>query len=153
MNSIGRAAAVMFAVLFFCFSAFSQNLWLGTYEFVEDGGKTAGGTVIVVTHQIDVLNSDDGLVATLKSNGYQTSVDLLCLVKVQGAKAMLHFEGYGDDNIFEPYTKGQLMLTLETKQDKGKNAILTHWAAFKPSIAKNEKSGKVYFARTTNTKL
>ena len=126
----------------------AQSPWLGTYEFTEDGGKNAGGSSIVVTHQVDVLNSDKGLVATVKSNGYQTAVDVLCLVKVKGNKAMFYFEGYGDDNMFENYSKGQLMFTLE----KGKSDLLTHWGVFKPIVPKNERPGKVYFAKVDSNK-
>ncbi len=138
------------AFVFICSAAvYAQSPWIGIYEFVEDGGKTAGGTGIVVSHEIQIMDSDNGLIATVKSNGYQTSVDILCLVKVQGNKAILNFEGYGDDNVFENYTKGQLVLTFE---QKGKS-ILTHWGSFKPSIAKNEKSGKVYFVRSAEKKI
>jgi len=140
------------AVVFICSAAvLAQSPWIGVYEFVEDGGKTAGGTGIVISHEIQIMNSDNGLVATIKSNGYQTSVDILCLVKVAGSKASLFFEGYGDDNMFESYSKGQLVLSLE--QEKGKSTILTHWGAFKPSVAKNEKTGKVYFVRSTQKKI
>ena len=125
----------------------SQSPWIGKYEFTENGGKNAGGTAIMVTHNLEILNSDDGLVATLESNGYQTSKDLLCVVKVQGSKALFYFEGYGDNNVFESYTKGQLMLTLERKAEKGKTTLLTYWNEFKPIVPKNEKNGKVYFAK------
>lgn len=142
------------AFVFICSAAiFAQSPWIGVYEFVEDGGKTAGGTGIVISHEIQIMNSDDGLVATLKSNGYQTSVDILCLVKVTGSKATLFFEGYGDDNMFESYAKGQLVLSMEEKQEKGKSTILTHWGKFTPSVAKNEKTGKVYFVRSTQKKI
>ncbi len=130
----------------------AQSPWLGSYEFTEDGGKNVGGSPIVVSHQIDVMQSDKGLVATIKSNGYQTAVDVLCLVKVNGDKAMFYFEGYGEDNMFENYQKGQLMLTLESKEPKGKSEILTHWGAFKPGVPKNEKSGKVYFTKVESNK-
>jgi hypothetical protein len=104
----------------------------------------------VVSHELQIMDSDKGLVATIKSNGNQTSVDILCLVKVEGNKATLFFEGYGDDNRFENFARGQMMLSLE---DKGKSTVLTHWGKFKPSVAKNEKSGKVYFVRTVEKKI
>ncbi len=122
------------------------------YEFIEDGGKTAGGTGIVITHQIDVLKSDNGMVATLRSNGYQTAVDVLCFVKVNGNKAMFYFGGYAYGNMFENYSKGQLMLSLEQKGEKGKSETLTHWGAFKPTVPKNERSGKIYFTKVDSNK-
>ena len=145
-NKMRWLLANLFCVFLTTF-ALSQSPWLGKYEFTENGGKNAGGTVMMVTHHLEILKSEDGLVATLESNGYQTSKDLLCLVKVQGNKAMLYFEGYGDNNVFESYTKGQLMLTLEQKNEVGKKTLLTYWNEFKPIVPKNEKNGKVYFAR------
>ncbi|QYO68022.1 hypothetical protein [Leptolyngbya sp. 7M] len=41
-----------FAIIFLCFSltaiVSAQKQWIGTYEFNEDGGTTAGGTPIQV---------------------------------------------------------------------------------------------------------
>lgn len=130
-------------------AAFSQKAWLGVYEFNEDGGKNAGGTPIFITHRLEIMTSDDGLIATLESNGYQTSKDLLCKVKIKGEKAYIYFEGYGENNVFESYKKGQLMLTLENKREAAKLTLLTHWGVFKPVVPKNDKSGNVYFTRST----
>ena len=54
-------------------AAFAQKEWLGVYEFNEDGGKNAGGTPIFISHKLEIMTSDDGLIATIESNGYQTS--------------------------------------------------------------------------------
>ncbi len=50
--------------------------------------------------------------------------------------------------MFEPYSEGDLLFTLERTTAKGKTVILTHWGKFTPSIPKNERSGKVYFEKT-----
>ncbi len=143
---------------FFIFAAFlfslsiavnAQNQWLGSYEFGEDGGKTAGGTMIFISHQIDILESDDGLIAMIRSNGYQTSKDLIATTKIEGSKISFYFESYGEDNVFENYEKGDLLLTLEQKSEKGKTNILTFWGKFQPVVPKNEKTGKVYFKKMT----
>ncbi|HEY8563819.1 MAG TPA: DUF5991 domain-containing protein [Pyrinomonadaceae bacterium] len=136
-------------VLFISFAAHAQKEWLGSYTFDEDGGKTAGGAAIFIAHRIDVVESDDGLIATLQSNGFQTSKDLLCTTKTQGGKLLIYFDSYGENNTFEPYEKGDLLLTLERKTVKGKEEILTFWGKFAPSVPKNEKTGKVYFQKTT----
>ena len=116
-------------------------------QFDEDGGKNAGGAAIFITHQLSVAETDDGLIVTLQSNGYQTSKDLTGTAKVQGDKLLIYFEDYGENNVFETYQKGDLLLTLERKTAKGKTEILTHWGKFTPVVPKNEKSGKVYFTR------
>lgn len=142
--------AVSFLIITFigCFVAIkAQTAWIGAYQFDEDGGKTAGGTAINIYHLLEIRESADGLMATLKSNGFQTSVDLICTAKVENNKLFIYFVGYGEDNVFEKYTEGDLLLTLERNKD---NKILTFWGKFQPSIEKNEKSGKVYFRKAEN---
>ncbi len=131
----------------FCSAANAQKEWLGSYTFDEDGGKTAGGTAIFVSHQIDIVESDDGLLATIQSNGYQTSKDLICTTKTEGARLLVYFDSYGENNLLEPYEKGDLLLTLERNTAKGKTELLTFWGKFLPVVPKNKKTGKVYFTK------
>lgn len=131
--------------MLFCLVASAQQEWLGSYVFDEDGGKTAGGTAIFISHRINVVESDDGLIAMIESNGYQTSKDLVCTTKTAGGKLLIYFDSYGENNVFEPYEKGDLLLTLERRPDKKSPEILTFWGKFQPIVPKNEKTGKVYF--------
>jgi hypothetical protein len=147
MKYLSRIFVSTAFLLLFCLAANAQKEWLGSYAFDEDGGKNAGGATIFVSHQIDVNESDDGLLVTIQSNGYQTSKDLICTAKAQGAKLLIYFDSYGENNIFEPYEKGDLLLTLEQKTVKGKTEILTFWGKFTPIVPKNEKTGKVYFTK------
>ncbi len=139
------------AVILACFAiaAGAQTDWKGSYYFGEEGGKNAGGIAIMISHELNVLEGGEGLAATLESNGFQTSSDLICTAKVEGSKLLIYFLSYGDNNMFEPYKEGDLLFTLERKSSgSGKPVILTHWGKFTPSIPRNEKSGKVYFQRT-----
>ena len=153
MKLLGRPTVLVLCVLLLSIASAAQSEWQGTYQFDENGGKNAGGTVIFVTHEISVIDTDGGLAATVKSNGYQTSRDLNCTVKIVGPKMLLYFESYGDDNIFESYVKGDLLLTLERKAAEGETSIVTHWGKFMPVIPKNEKSGKIYFTKSETTRL
>lgn len=130
----------------------AQNDWVGSYEFSEDGGKNAGGTAIFIQHDLEIVSGDDGMIAFLKSNGYQTSRDLICTAKIEGGKLNIYFESYGEGNIFESYQPGDLLLTLERKTEKGKAVLLTHWGKFTPVMPKNERSGKVYFTKAETIK-
>lgn len=129
-------------------ASFAQKEWAGTYRFDEDGGKTAGGTVIFIVHQLVVMETDDGLRATLQSNGYQTSKDLICTTKVKGNKLEIYFESYGEDNVFETYSPGDLLLTLERRTVKGKSELLTWWGKFEPIVPEKPKTGKVFFVKS-----
>ena len=143
--------AVVSLVFAFVLSSvsFSQSEWAGTYTFDEDGGKNAGGTPIYIVHEIAVLQTDDGLRATIQSNGYQTSKDLICTAKAKGSKLEIYFESYGENNVFETYSPGDLLLTLENKTVKGKSELLTWWGKFTPIIPEKPKTGKVFFTRSS----
>lgn len=141
---------IICAVVLFGFAAISiaaQSDWTGRYEFSEDGGKTAGGTAIFIQHDLEIVEGDGGLIAFLKSNGYQTSKDLVCKARIENSGLSIYFESYGEDNVFESYKTGELLLTLERKTEKGKTTLLTHWGKFTPIISKNERSGKTYFTK------
>src|SRR5215217_651709 len=113
MKLFSKFLVSCFFIALFCLAANAQKEWLGTYVFDEDGGKTAGGTSIFISHRIDINESDDGLIATIESNGYQTSKELICTTKTEGARLLIYFDSYGENNMFEPYEKGDLLLTLE----------------------------------------
>lgn len=145
-----QIAAVLIAV---SIEASAQADWKGSYYFGEDGGKNAGGIAVLISHELEIVDGGDGLAATLESNGYQTSAELVCLAKTQGSKLLIYFESYGDNNMFEPYQPGDLLFTLEQKTEKGKTVVITHWGKFTPSIPRNAKSGKVYFEKIKQNKL
>ena len=147
MLKIAKTFSAFFLLMVFCSSVQAQTSWVGNYEFDEDGGKTAGGTAIFVEHQLEIKQTEDGLLATLQSNGYQTSNDLVCTVKTSGDKLMIYFDSYGETNMFEIYEQGDLLLTLEKKTIKNKTELLTYWNKFQPVVPKNETSGKVYFKK------
>ena len=136
-------------LLIFSLHANAQSDWKGSYSFDENGGKNAGGVVIFISHELNIFDGDDGLAATLQSNGYQTSTDLICNTKIEGSKLMIYFQSYGENNMFEPYQPGDLLFTLEKKVERSKPVVLTFWGKFTPSIPKNSKPGKVYFERTS----
>src|SRR2546423_4142481 len=122
--------------------------WEGTYIFQEGGGRTQGGAGMTVEHTIRVYRKDDALIADLDAAGFQTSVSLRCSTKVEGEKISLYFDSYREDNITEPYRKGQLLLTLERSSVGPTPRILTHWGAYQPALG-DAKSGRVYFKRSS----
>ena len=148
MRKIFGILMTALAVSMLSVATYAQTDWKGSYDFLEDGGKNSGGTRILIEHELKIFDGDNEIAATLESNGYQTSADLICTAKVAGTKLMLYFQSYGENNMFEKYEPGDLLLTLERKTVKGKPAILTYWGKFTPAIEKNEKPGKVYFEKT-----
>ena len=143
-----KLASIAVVLLILALNAAAQTGWNGSYYFGEDGGKNAGGTKIFISHELEIFDGDNEIAATLQSNGYQTSADLVCTAKVEGTKLMIYFQSYGENNMFERYAPGDLLLTLERRTVKGKPVILTYWGKFTPAIEKNAKPGNVYFEKT-----
>lgn len=147
MKKMYGIITVLMTTVFFCVSAFAQNPWVGSYEFDEDGGKTGAGTPIYIVHQLDILETDDGLIAIIQSNGFQTLRDLIATTKIVGNRLNIYFENYGENNSLQPYKSGELLFSLERKSTKDTTEFLTFWDKFQPGVPKNEKSGKVYFKK------
>lgn len=144
MKTFAKIFVSLLFIAIFSLTAPAQNFaWVGSYTFDENGG-----TSIFISHQLEIRATDGGLMATLQSNGYQTSKDLLATAKPVGEKLFLYFESYGEYNVFETFGPGDLLLTLERKTVKDKTEFITHWNKFLPVVPKNEKPGKVYFKKT-----
>lgn len=123
--------------------------WLGVYEYTESPGRTAGGTGIVISHEIYVYEEGDRLFARITAQGYQTSRAMRCDARVEGNRLRLYLNRYEEDNMFEPYRVGELLLTLERRQRGGRTIILTYWHAMQPvSAERRAPNGRVYFRRT-----
>lgn len=121
--------------------------WEGTYTFQEGGGRNAGDTGMFVEHTIKVLRRGEELIADVDAAGFQVSISLRCAAKAEGDRLNLYFESYREDNITEPYRRGQLLLSLRRSTSRGKTRILTYWAAYSPAFQTLE-SGRVYFRKT-----
>lgn len=121
--------------------------WEGTYTFQEGGGRTSGDTGMFVEHTVRVYRRGEELIADMDAAGFQVSVSLRCEAKAEGQRLNLYFESYREDNITEPYRRGQLLLSLERSTYRGKARILTYWAAYRPAF-QAPKGGRVYFRKT-----
>lgn len=120
----------------------ARSTWEGSYLFQEGGGRGS-----FVEHTIKVYRQGSDLIADLDAAGFQTAVSLRCDAKVEGAKLNLYFRSYRDENVGEPYRKGQLLLSLE-KAGLGRRArLLTNWGAYRP-VFRRPKGAGVYFRKT-----
>jgi hypothetical protein len=124
-----------------------QSSWEGTYTFQEGGGRTAGGTGEFVEHTLVIRRRGDELTADIEANGFQTSRSLRCSTKAEGDKLHLYFQSYREGNVFTPYQKGQLLLTLERSAVGRRSRVLTYWGAYQPAL-NSLRGGRVYFKKT-----
>lgn len=119
----------------------ARSPWEGSYLFQEgEGGQ-------FVEHTIKVYRLKDELVADLDAGGSQTAVSLRCDAKVEGAKLNLFFRSYREENIGEPYRKGQFLLSLEKAGSGRRTKLLTNWGAYRP-VFRRPKGAGVYFRKT-----
>lgn len=147
-RSVVRAsllAALGIAALAAPASAESRDAWPGTYSYTENGGRTAGGTAIVVTHEISVARDGAGYSAEITANGYQTQVQIVARGSVVGNRLLLRFFRDGEEQVFKGrYQEGALLLELERPVRGG---LLTHWHAYTPATTERFANPGTYFAQ------
>ena len=142
-----RFAAALIAALAFAGAARAESApdWSGTYSYTESGGRTAGGTGIVVTHEIAVTRDGGQYRAEITANGYQTQVQIFALGTVLGNKLQLRFDKDGEQQMFKGrYQPGALLLEFERA---GARRIVTHWGAYTPATTERFRNPGAYFRR------
>lgn len=146
MKRIAFTAAAI-AALTFAASVRAEKApdWTGNYGYTEAGGRTAGGTGIVVTHRIAVTREDGQYRAEITANGYQTQVQIYALGTAAGNKLQLRFDRDGENQIFKgQYKPGALLLELERA---GARRLFTHWGAYTPATTERFRNPGAYFKR------
>jgi hypothetical protein len=132
----------------FVFSANAQVAnYVGSYEFSEDGGRTAGGTAIFVGHELKINADGTG---RLTAAGYQTSKEVFVKTKAVGKKLQVIFEKYDEDgtNSFTPFKGGEILLTIEYKTVKKKKVLWTTFGEYNPVVFDAKKGGGIYFKKS-----
>jgi hypothetical protein len=131
----------------FVFTANAQANFVGTYQFSEDGGRTAGGTAIIVGHDL-TINADG--TGRLTAVGYQTSKEMFIKTKLVGTKLQVIFDKYDPDgaNTFESYKGDEILLTIEYKTVKKKKVLWTTFGKYEPVVGTAKKGGGVYFKKS-----
>lgn len=119
--------------------------WTGTYRYTESGGRTAGGTGIVVSHEIAVRREGGAYRAEITANGYQTSRQIHAAVEIAGNRMRLSFERDGEDQMFKgQYQPGAVLLEIERQSPQ---RLLTYWRAYTPATTERYQNPGVYFKR------
>jgi hypothetical protein len=113
--------------------------WEGEYNFGETSGRNTG---LVILYSVKVYQKDGSLLADIDADGHQTMTRLSCKTKVAGNRLTLYFSNYREENLFEIYKPGEVLLSLERRGGK----LLTYWGAIRPQLT-GFKNGRVYFYR------
>jgi hypothetical protein len=116
-----------------------NSSWEGEYSFGETGGKNTG---LVIEYSIRIYRKDGALMADIDADGHQTLLRLSCKADIQSNRITFRFNNYREENLFELYQPGEVLLSLERKTGR----LLTYWGALRPQLI-SYKSGRVYFYR------
>ena len=116
-RALGLAAALLL-LLAPPAPALARDGWAGTYEYTANLGRTAGGTVMLVTYTVEVTSGNARLGGVVEASGYMTDSRLRCDTRTEGNRLNLYFHSYPDGGTanqygVELYRKGDLLLSLE----------------------------------------
>lgn len=119
--------------------------WIGTYTYVEYGGRTAGGTGIVVTHEVSVTAAAGALAATIEAKGYQYQEHIVADAAPVGNRLVIRFRRDGPGQVFKDrYKPGDVLLEFERRDAR---TLLTHWRAYTPATRERFRNPGAYFLR------
>ncbi len=113
----------------------SLETWIGEYGFSEFAPPDQN-----MFYSLSIYKKDRSYYADLSIDGFQTTERLRAKVAGDGDIIQLIFMEYLPDNLYEPYSEGDILLSLERKDSQ----IYTQWGKIEPMLEEN-KSGKVCF--------
>lgn len=114
------------------------ELWLGNYGFYEFIYPDKN-----MLYDINIYEENSEYYAKISIDGWMTSRRLQAKVIGDESEISLAFDKYLEDNDYELYKKGDVLLKFKKEGD----IIYTYWDELKPMLEENEKSGKVYFEK------
>jgi len=109
--------------------AAGPGAWWGRYVYEHDGGQTAGGSGIAVTHVLNLKKSS----CRLEASGFQTDETIVCRARVDGTGVVVSFAGYPDGGTRNKYGVAQYRTggTLFSMRKTAKG-IVTTWGDYSP---------------------
>ncbi|WP_010491769.1 DUF5991 domain-containing protein [Paenibacillus elgii] len=110
--------------------------WVGEYEFSEYAPPDQNRF-----YRISIYKEDKSYYATIDIDGFQTMGRLQAQVEGDGKAIKIIFDKYLPDNLWEPYSAGDVLLRLE----KTDSALNTFWEKIQPMLKDDGESGKTYF--------
>lgn len=131
-----------------------KNAWDGVYTFFASGGKTVGGSPIMLSMKltIDSQHSDKG--CRLNADGFQTYHRFICTYSVDKNQLRVAFKSYDNGKTVNEigvtvYNVGQTLFTLEKEDANSANKsarYLARWGAYLP-FGLERKNAKDYFEK------
>jgi len=115
--------------------------WVGDYHFEELlGVGEEDDNEASINYHITIANEAGGYSAVITMDGFQTQQNLTAVVQGDPNWIMLIFTAYVGDNLWEPYTAGEVLLTLSREGDD----LVTIWGAIMPQLEQNQSPGQYF---------
>jgi len=101
--------------------------WNGRFHYVFDGGRTVGGSGIVVSYTL-VLSPGS---CRFTARGFQTDEDIVCTARATPGKLAVAFRRYGDGGTTDRYGNavyavGDTLFALERRGGR----VITRWKGY-----------------------
>lgn len=124
-------------------------IWSGGYTYTYDGGRTAGGSAILVEYRLGIAADPKGKACRLDIEGFQTNQTLLCRLSGSESDATVRFESYGDGSTVnahgvKEYEVGEGLIALRRTSD---GRIVTDWLKISPDDTDKFEQPGVFFLR------
>ncbi|KQP88408.1 MULTISPECIES: DUF5991 domain-containing protein [unclassified Methylobacterium] len=123
-------------------------VWAGSYVYEHDGGRTVGGSPIVVTYRLDIAPGRGNRDCVLRIEGFQTNETIVCKAAGTVDSIMVSFHTFGDGRIVNAY--GTRLYDVGTNLFEIRRvgeAVSTQWRALNPSGAGSSAPAGTSFAR------
>ncbi|WP_156653222.1 DUF5991 domain-containing protein [Methylobacterium sp. Leaf111] len=122
--------------------------WAGRYLYEHDGGRTVGGSPIVVTYDLDIAPGRGNRDCLLRIEGFQTDETIVCKASGTDERLSVAFHTFGDGRTVNAYgTRLYEVGTNLFEMRRGGDAVLTQWRALNPSGAGSAAPAGTYFTR------
>lgn len=143
----GRMAAAALAAVLLAGSAGATGDWQGRYRWEAEGGRTAGGTGIVVTYDLAIGSPGTRGGCVLTAQGFQTDERILCKADAGMRDLTVAFHSYADGRTVNRFgvavhKPGAPLFTLA----RGEGGLTTRLQGLRPQAEGAPESG-AFFAR------
>lgn len=131
-----RLFVFSFSLLTACTPPATAGPWDGEYEYGGFGGRTAGGSAIMMEVTLSINSPKFKQGCVFQAMGFQTDTKIFCTAAIKGDALEIQFKSYSDGGILnefgnERYKVGEVLLSLNKPKDQ-KNQYEVRWGSYVP---------------------
>ena len=120
-----------FVTLGACDVATSTSPWDGTYSYGAYGGRTVGGSAMLIEITVSINNPELKHPCVFQAMGFQTDKYYVCSTTIKDDTLEVRFESDRDGYAEKRYKRGEVLLTLKRPKNQ-ENKYVVHWGSYIP---------------------